>query len=65
MRRLQEREIFKRGLEFVVNYLEPSCIVVYGPAPEEIFKCCRESRVEILQFDSEISQVENTRKEVR
>lgn len=65
MRKLQEREIFKRGLEFVTHYLEPSCIVVYGSAPEEIFKCCRESEVEILQFDSEISQVKRTRKEVR
>lgn len=53
---LSERKYFADGLKYVVDKLEPTTIVVYGTAPNEIFDQYREMGIEILQFDSEFMQ---------
>lgn len=57
----EERLYFQRGLEFCVEQLCPSTVVVYGAAPPDIFSCCSNRGIEILQFESEFA---NSRKEV-
>lgn len=52
LRRTDDRTFFKQGLEFVIKKLKPSCLVVYGSTPYDVFSCCKESGVKILQFDS-------------
>ena len=48
-----EREYFIQGLEYVVRKLKPKTIIVYGTAPDSIFKKYRQAGIAILQFDSE------------
>lgn len=51
----EEREYFKRGLRAIIDTLNPTCIVVYGSAPDDVFKTYRDMGIDILQFDSEFS----------
>lgn len=53
---LSNRKYFVDGLEYIINKLEPSTIVVYGTAPNEVFAPYKESGIEILQFDSDFMQ---------
>ena len=50
---LQERGFFIRGLEYVVNTLNPKAIIVYGTAPDAIFGKYKAAGIRILQFDSD------------
>lgn len=52
---LTERKYFKSGLNYVVDTLEPTTIVVYGTTPDEVFTQYKEMGIEILQFDSDYS----------
>ncbi len=49
---LEDREIFLKGLDIIVNRLEPIVIVVYGAAPEKYFKKYEKLGIQIVQFDS-------------
>jgi len=49
---LEDREIFLKGLDVIVNRLEPAVIVVYGAAPEKYFKKYEKLGIQIVQFDS-------------
>ncbi len=51
----EEREYFRKGLIAIVDRLAPTCIVVYGPAPDDVFAFCIERGIRILQFDSEFA----------
>ena len=53
---LTERAYFQNGLNYIINVLEPSILVVYGATPNEVFAPYKEMGVEILQFDSEFMQ---------
>ena len=50
----EDRKYFKRGLEELVKRLEPQTIIVYGQAPDDIFKKYKDVGINILQFESEI-----------
>lgn len=50
-----DRMYFKRGMEYVVQKLEPQRIIVYGKAPDDIFGSYRRAGIEICQFDSDYS----------
>ena len=50
LRDRRTRAFFRQGLEFVVEYLNPSCIVVYGGVPEDVFSCCYASGTKIVHF---------------
>ena len=51
----EERSFFKKGLDVIVDKIRPTCIVVYGTAPDDIFGKYKEKRINILQFDSEFA----------
>lgn len=50
----EDREYFKKGLAELVKRLSPQTIIVYGQAPDDIFKKYKDSGINILQFESEI-----------
>lgn len=52
---LQEREVFRNGLDYVVGRICPDTIVVYGKAPDIIFDKYRKSGIVIKQFESDFS----------
>ena len=53
IKQLSDRSYFVCGLEYVVDRLEPSAIVVYGTTPDKIFDPYKEKGIEVLQFDSD------------
>ncbi len=56
IKRIKDRELFKDGLEEMVKRLSPKTIIVYGAAPDDIFKAYRECGIEIVPFESEFSK---------
>ncbi len=52
----KDREYFKKGLAELVKRLKPQTIVVYGQAPDDIFKEYKDIGINILQFESEIQK---------
>ena len=51
-----DREYFIKGLEELVKQLSPKTIIVYGAAPDEIFKKYTDMGIDIIPFDSEFSK---------
>lgn len=51
-RSLTNREIFKSQVDIVVKELEPSGILVYGPASDYIFGYAKQQGIQIYQYDS-------------
>ena len=52
IKHVADREIFVAGLDQVVKGLQPSAIVVYGSAPDSIFKKDADAGIEIVHFES-------------
>ena len=52
MKLVSDREVFLRGLDEIVNILEPKTIIVYGAAPEKYFNKYKAAGIDIIQFDS-------------
>lgn len=53
LKHVVDREIFVRGLDVVIRRLEPTVIVVYGAAPDYIFKKYEDAGIKIVKFSSE------------
>lgn len=51
-----DREYFKNGLAELVKRLSPKTIIVYGSAPDDIFKKYRDMGINNLPFESEFSK---------
>ena len=49
----EDKKHFVAGLDFVVNTLQPSAIVVYGSAPDYIFEKYKETGISVVPFASE------------
>ena len=49
----KERELFRKGLEYIIAELHPKTIVVYGAAPLSIFGKYRADGINVIQFDSD------------
>ncbi len=56
IKRTEDKELFKSGLEEMVKRLSPKTIIVYGAAPDDIFKKYAERGIVILPFESEFSK---------
>lgn len=48
----EDKAIFVEGLEFAINKIRPSAIIVYGSAPKDVFEKYS-SDIKIYQFDSD------------
>ena len=51
-----DKDYFKDGLAEVVRRLSPRTIIVYGAAPDDIFKKYRDASINIMPFESEFSK---------
>jgi hypothetical protein len=51
----KDREIFIEGLEYVVNKIKPPVIIIYGKAPDCIFKRYIKNNINVLSFESDYS----------
>ncbi len=49
---LANRQIFADEVGKIVDFLEPSGIIAYGPAPDWLFRSALEKRIPIHQYDS-------------
>ncbi|MBR2896626.1 MAG: DUF4417 domain-containing protein [Oscillospiraceae bacterium] len=56
IKRKEDRLFFEVGLARMVQQLSPGTIVVYGSAPERIFKPYRDMGIEIIAFESAFSK---------
>ncbi len=52
----KDRQEFIEGLDYVVNVLQPENIIIYGAAPDKIFKKYKDKGITVLQFDSEYAK---------
>lgn len=53
---LYNRNVFTYELNKIVEILEPSGILVYGPTPDWLFKGIRNKGIDIYQYDSYITK---------
>ncbi len=52
----EDKLFFKIGLAVLVNVLTPETIIVYGAAPDNIFKIYKDMGINIISFESEFSK---------
>ncbi len=52
----ESRLLLKNSIQALVEYVKPRVVIVYGYAPNDIFKIVKNSGGEIWQFDSEITK---------
>lgn len=52
----EDRRCFVGGLATVVALLQPTAIVVYGDAPDSIFRAYRETGIEVVPFASDVAR---------
>ena len=51
----EDREIFCKGLDYVVHRLQPTAIVIYGAAPKDIFDRYTIMGIPVYRFESDFS----------
>ena len=56
IKRRIDKDYFKDGLAEMVKRLSPRTIIVYGSAPDDIFKKYRDMGINIVPFESEFSK---------
>ena len=56
IKRKEDKIFFKVGLACMVQKLSPKTIIVYGAAPDEIFKPYKDTGINIIPFESEFSK---------
>lgn len=53
----KEKEIFKKGLDYVIRKLTPKTLIIYGTTPYDIFGKYKLQGIEILSYESKISKI--------
>ena len=53
----EDKAYFKAGLSELVRRLTPKNIIVYGSAPDSLFKIYKDMGINIIPFESEISKL--------
>ncbi len=56
IKRKEDKTFFKIGLARMVQRLSPKTIIVYGRAPDSIFKPYKDKGINIIAFESEFSK---------
>ena len=56
IKRKEDKIFFKVGLALMVQRLSPKAIIVYGSAPDNIFKPYKDMGIKIIAFESEFSK---------
>ncbi len=53
----KEKEVFKKGLHYIIKKLTPKTIIIYGTAPNDVFEQYKLQGIEILSYESKISKI--------
>lgn len=53
----KEKEIFKKGLDYVIRKLTPKTLIIYGTTPYDVFEKYKLQGIEILSYESKISKI--------
>lgn len=53
----KEKEIFKKGLDYIIRKLTPKTLIIYGTTPDDIFEQYKSQEIEILSYESKISKI--------
>lgn len=64
MKDIVNKNLFINGLSIMVAKLSPHTIIVYGTAPDDVFRKYKDAGIRIIQFPSETEQYYNHRKDV-
>lgn len=56
IKRKEDKYYFKNGLAELIKRLSPKTIIVYGAAPDDIFKVYEDTGINIIVFESEFSK---------
>ena len=56
IKRKEDKIFFKVGLACLVQKLSPKTIIVYGRAPDSIFKPYKDMGIDIIAFESDFSK---------
>ncbi len=56
IKRKEDKIFFQIGLARMIQRLSPKTIIVYGSAPDNIFKAYRDKGIDIIVFESEFSK---------
>ena len=56
IKRKEDKVYFKIGLAEMIKRLSPKLIIVYGSAPDKIFKPYKDSGINIIAFESEFAK---------
>lgn len=56
IKKKDDKEYFKKGLAQMVKMLSPQNIIVYGAAPDAIFKPYKDMGINIIPFESDFSK---------
>lgn len=56
IKRKEDKNSFKKGLARLVEKLSPETIIVYGRAPDSIFKLYKDMGINIISFESEFAK---------
>ena len=51
----EDRELFKKGIRFVISKLHPSRIIIYGALPEDVSHILSEAGIPVIHFQSEFA----------
>lgn len=57
LRNADDRALFQVGLDEMCHRLTPRVILVYGPAPEEMFNKHTEAGIQIVQYQAEMRRI--------
>lgn len=52
---IEEKQMFIRGFDYVVQALKPKNIVVYGRMPDKLFCLAKMYGINLIQFESEFA----------
>lgn len=51
----EEKLLFIQGFDYVIHFLKPHTVIVYGKAPDKIFSIAKMQGINIVHFESEFA----------
>lgn len=54
VREKETRIMLREGVDYLIEYLKPRALLIYGPAPQDVFKKAIENAIPLWQFDPAI-----------
>ena len=65
LRSIVDRKIMEEGIEWVLNYIHPNALIIYGSATDKMIESCSRIQTKLLVFKSDFHRSHLRNKEVR